>query len=175
MNYFIYFTSHILFFALSVLSFFNEFSSFHYHAYSPHVRDSGFRNPGNVCLWNPESWVLESGIQLKVSGIPLTIGIQNPSSTDKYWNPVSGIQNPRLSWILLLGATHTVNFIDTIPFLLLLRWILFYHNRHPTSRWSVTSLRGPGQRNFNAVSHKPTHAPIQFNLFPSALVYGIRH
>ena len=25
----------------------------------------------------------------------------------------------------------------------------------PTSRWSVTSLRGPGERNFNAVSHKP--------------------
>ena len=42
------------------------------------------------------------------SGIPLTIGIQNPSSTDNDWNPVSrirnprfGIQNPRLSWILL--------------------------------------------------------------------------
>ena len=27
----------------------------------------------------------------------------------------------------------------------------------------MTSLRGPGQRNFNAVSHKPTRAPIQFN------------
>ena len=55
---------------------------------------------------NLESWVLESGIQLKESGIPLTIGIQNPSSTDKYWNPVPGIrnpwrgiQNPGLSWI----------------------------------------------------------------------------
>ena len=42
------------------------------------------------------------------SRIPLTIGIQNPSSTDKYWNPVPGIQNPqrgvqnpRLSWIPL--------------------------------------------------------------------------
>ena len=30
-----------------------------------------------------ESWALESGIQLKESGIPLTLGIQNPSSTDK--------------------------------------------------------------------------------------------
>ena len=27
----------------------------------------------------------------------------------------------------------------------------------------MTSLRGPGERNFNAVSHKPTRAPIQFN------------
>ena len=41
---------------------------------------------------NQESWVLESGIELRESGIPVTIGIQNPSSTDKYWNPVqSGI------------------------------------------------------------------------------------
>ena len=30
---------------------------------SPHVRESGFRNPGIFCLWNPESWALESGIQ----------------------------------------------------------------------------------------------------------------
>ena len=27
----------------------------------------------------------------------------------------------------------------------------------------MTSLRGPGERNFNAVSHKPMRAPIQFN------------
>ena len=40
---------------------------------SPHVRESGFRI----------SWALESGIQLKESGIPLTIRIQNLSSTDK--------------------------------------------------------------------------------------------
>ena len=33
----------------------------------------------------------------------------------------------------------------------------------------MTSLRGPGERNFNAVSHKPTRAPIQFNRpFPSS-------
>ena len=31
----------------------------------------------------PKSWALESGIPLKESGIPLTIRIQNPSSTDK--------------------------------------------------------------------------------------------
>ena len=39
--------------------------------------------------------VVESGIQLKESEIPLTIGFQNPSSTDKHWNPVPGIRNPR--------------------------------------------------------------------------------
>ena len=46
---------------------------------SPHVRESGFRNPGVFCLWNPESWALESGIQHKESGILLKIGIQNPT------------------------------------------------------------------------------------------------
>ena len=61
-------------------------------------------------MWNPDSWVLESGIQLKESGIALMIGIQNPSSTDKNWNPVPGIrnrrgiQNPTQSWIPLHGA-----------------------------------------------------------------------
>ena len=30
-----------------------------------------------------ESWALESAMQLKDSGIPLSIGIQNPSSSDK--------------------------------------------------------------------------------------------
>ena len=51
--------------------------------YSPHVRDTRFQNSGGfVCgvknpekffWWNPESWVLESRIQLKDSGIMLTI------------------------------------------------------------------------------------------------------
>ena len=52
--------------------------------------------------------------RLKESGIPLTIGVQNPSSTDKDWNPVPGIRNPRrgvenptLSWIPLHGAIHS--------------------------------------------------------------------
>ena len=50
-----------------------------------------------------------SVIQLKGSGISPTIGIQNLSSTDKDWNPLTGIrntrrviQNLRLSWIPLL-------------------------------------------------------------------------
>ena len=78
---------------------------------SRHVRVSGFQNPWIFCLWNPksekfclwnlESWAFESGIQLKESRIPLTTEIQNPSSTDKDWNPVPGIQNPKLSWIPL--------------------------------------------------------------------------
>ena len=34
----------------------------------------------------------------------------------------------------------------------------------------MTSLRGPGERNFNAVFHKPSRAPIQFNSIQSVLV-----
>ena len=37
----------------------------------------------NICSCNPESWPLESGIQLQESGIPLTIGIRNPNFTGK--------------------------------------------------------------------------------------------
>ena len=43
----------------------------------------GIRNPRKFCLWNPESWVLESGIQIKESGIPITIGIQNSTVLQK--------------------------------------------------------------------------------------------
>ena len=69
-------------------------------------------NPINFCSWNPESWDLEIGKQLKESGIQLATGPRNPSFTDKAGNPVPGIRNPRagiqnrrLSWISLIGAT----------------------------------------------------------------------
>ena len=41
--------------------------------------------------------ILESGIRNTAQGIrnPLKVGIQNPRSTDKDWNPVLGIRNPR--------------------------------------------------------------------------------
>ena len=45
-------------------------------------------------IWNQESCVLETGIQLMESGIPLMIGIHYPSSTDKYWHQLPAIQNP---------------------------------------------------------------------------------
>ena len=41
----------------------------------PHVREFGVQNPGNFCLWPPESWALESRIQFK-----------NPTND---WNPES--------------------------------------------------------------------------------------
>ena len=44
---------------------------------SPHVREPGIRNPTFLCLWNPESGALESGIQSLESGIqPVESGIQ---------------------------------------------------------------------------------------------------
>ena len=73
----------------------------------------GIGNPesGKIMLENPQSWALESGIQLNDSEIPRTIGIQIPSTTDRDWNsvpgirnPRCGIQNPRLSWIPLHGV-----------------------------------------------------------------------
>ena len=58
---------------------------------------------------------MEYGIQLKDSGIPLTIEIQNPNFNDKFWNtvpgirnPLRGIQNPKLSWIPIHGAKSKV-------------------------------------------------------------------
>ena len=47
-------------------------------------------------MWNPESWALKSGIQLKESRIPLTIGIQNPSSTEIQYleYAINGVESP---------------------------------------------------------------------------------
>ena len=72
---------------------------------SPHVRESGIRNPANFCcwktgirnpqwFWNPESRRLESGIQ--------RVGIQNLEA---------GIRNPGPSWILLHGANSSIGFV----------------------------------------------------------------
>ena len=48
--------------------------------------ESRIRENLKICLWNQESWALESGIQLEESGVLLKIGIQNLSSIDKDWN-----------------------------------------------------------------------------------------
>ena len=57
-------------------------------------------------------------MHLNKSGIPQTIRTQNPSSTEKDWNPVHGIrnprrgvQNPRRSRIPLCGANLQTGFI----------------------------------------------------------------
>ena len=63
-------------------------------------------------MWSQKSWALESGIQLKESGIPLTTGIWNPSSltriSSRVRNPQREIENPRLSYITFHGAKDIV-------------------------------------------------------------------
>ena len=56
-----------------------------------------------------QSWASESRIQLKESGIPLTIRIQNPRSIEKKKNP--GIS---MSWITLYGTTSIKLFMVEI-------------------------------------------------------------
>ena len=51
-----------------------------------------------ILLTNTGIEYLESGIQLKESEIPLVIGTRNPSSTDKYWNPESKTVLDSLTW-----------------------------------------------------------------------------
>ena len=83
---------------------------------SPKVRDSGIQKSG---LWNPKyskkknTHTHTQKHTQKNSGIPLKIGIQNPISTEKDWNPVPEIRNPwgeiqtsRLSWFPLHGTRH---------------------------------------------------------------------
>ena len=55
-----------------------------------------FRNPGNL-LWIRNLWALDSGIQLRESGIQFRIGIR--TAVPGIRNPRHGIQNTRLSWI----------------------------------------------------------------------------
>ena len=58
-----------------------------------YIRESRFRKPRKFCLWNLESRSLESGILF-------TIGIKNPSSFDKTWNPKSTAWNPESKTVL---------------------------------------------------------------------------
>ena len=75
----------------------------------------GFRNPGNFCLWNPESGILEFGICDSTQGVRNPAYSWNPESKFHQqvipkavpgWNlvPHCEIQNPGLPWITLQGA-----------------------------------------------------------------------
>ena len=86
------------------------------------MRESGFWNQGNFCLWNLESGkillaefkILGFGIRNTAQGIRNSTNdshAESNSSTDKdkgqvpgIRRPRQGIQNPRLSWIFLHGA-----------------------------------------------------------------------
>ena len=89
--------------------------------------------------------------QLVESGVPLTIGIQNPSSTDKDWNtvarirnPLRGIQNPKplrfpymgrgieyellnkLNELAQLSVKHRVEVIKSVVFCLVVNLSCFF-------------------------------------------------
>ena len=57
-----------------------------------------------------QSWASESRIQLKESGIPLTIRIQNPSSIEKKKKKPGN----SMSWITLYGTTSIKLFMVEI-------------------------------------------------------------
>ena len=114
---------------------------------SSNVRESGFRNPGHFCFWNPGSCNLESRIQLQESGIPLTFGIPNPSSTEK--DLQSGIHGVESRIPVCLGSLYTCKGIR-IPksrkFLLVESGILGFGIRNtavgiwnPTDNWNPES------------------------------------
>ena len=67
------------------------------------------RNPGNHCLWNPDSWELGSGIQLKESRIPLTIGIRYPQN-QLTRNQESSTWNTNPQWVesIILGVVYNL-------------------------------------------------------------------
>ena len=99
---------------------------------SPHsVRDPDSEMREIFVLGNSESGkilleksgILGSGIWSKVQGIriPVTNEIQNPSFTDKDWDPVPGIhnslrgnQNPRLVWISFHGTNEYRPFVKIL-------------------------------------------------------------
>ena len=75
----------------------------------------GIRIPESGKCMLVESGILGFGTRVTAQGIPLTIGIQNPSSTEKDWNsvpaighPRRGIQNPRMLVPMNVGS-HGAN------------------------------------------------------------------
>ena len=55
------------------------------------------------------AWALEPGIQAKESGIPLTIGIRNPSSTDRE-SGMDGMESRIKDCLAFLYMAQTVSF-----------------------------------------------------------------
>ena len=113
----------------------------------PHAKESGIRenfacrirNPGKLCIWNLESWVLESGIQLKESGIPLTIGIKDLSSGIRIRNPRRGIQNRGLPWIRSHGVNHRL-VCESQTSLTTLSWVSRFHDlSNALTGWQLIS------------------------------------
>ena len=103
----------------------------------------GIRNPRKFCLWNPESWVLESGIQIKESGIPITIGIQNSTVLQKN----TGIQylesGIHMGWRMsIYNYIHTeIYSLKSYDVNFLITWIFEPQALSSTNYFSMSILR----------------------------------
>ena len=66
-------------------------------------------------VWNPEHW--NPGCSSRNPECPTNDWTRNVSSTDKDWNPVSGIWNPefKTSWITLQGVSMCTTFALHLP------------------------------------------------------------
>ena len=95
-------------FTFSRLTFINQISP--YVRYRSGFRDPGIfafgiRNPEYSCLLDSKSWALESAVHVKESGIPLMIGIPNPSSTEKE-SEINSVESRMQFWITWHGASE---------------------------------------------------------------------
>ena len=112
---------------------------------SPHVREFGLRNLGKfcllvwnarkICLWYPETWSLESGIQLKESRIPLMI-ITKKQNLESRIHCVESRQNPRLLDSLTWGELVITSCVEDAGF-------FFFWEGREKSRGRV---RAPGKK-----------------------------
>ena len=119
----------------------------------------GIWNPRKFCFWNPESSVLESGIQIKESGIPITIGIQNSTVLQKntgiqylesaIHSVESRIQDcaglfPYMGWrISIYNYIHTeIYSLKSYDVNFLITWIFEPQALSSTNYFSMSILRG---------------------------------
>ena len=81
----------------------------------------------NFCLWNPQSWALQSGMQLKESGIPLTTRNPNASSNTE----ILGAER-----IQLLSQIHKLHEV----ILCCLDQSVYQHNRQSSTKEEMTAF-----------------------------------
>ena len=87
---------------------------------------AGISEIRNFCLWNPQSWALQSGMQLKEFGIPITTRNPNASSNTE-----------------ILGAER-IQLLSQIPsheaILCCLDQTVYQHNRQSSTEEEMTSF-----------------------------------
>ena len=115
---------------------------------------SGIRKIFACRIWNPGLW---TRMKLKEFGIPLTFRIQHQSFTDKNWNPVLWIRNPRrriqnsrLSWIPWITVNQKKKFSNQTAFFLKLRKFVTDQRLCINFSFSLINLASPQTSSRNA-------------------------